>query len=86
MSLTTCILPTLSEAEVALHVANIARDGFSIMPDAIPPNFRAEICDELDRLERVRPGGDIPPQPFTGEGNALQWCAQVLVDVDGQRA
>ena len=67
MSLTTCILPTLSEAEVALHVANIARDGFSIMPDAIPPNFRAEICDELDRLERVRPGGDIPPQPFTGE-------------------
>ena len=27
MSLTTCILPTLSEAEVALHVANIARDG-----------------------------------------------------------
>eukprot|EP01041_Mallomonas_annulata_P037801 gene37801-61175_t len=55
------MLPPLSEAEVAVHVANIARDGFSIMPGAIPEAFQREICAELDRLEQVRPGGDIPP-------------------------
>ena len=60
------MLTPLSDAEVALHVANIARDGYSILPDAIPEGFRREICDELDRLETVRPGGDIPPAPFTG--------------------
>lgn len=60
-------LEPLTEAEVTVHVANIARDGFTIMPGAIPDAFRGEICDELNRLERVRPGGDIPPQPFTGQ-------------------
>lgn len=29
--------------------------------------FRNEILAELDRLEAARPGGDIPPQPFTGQ-------------------
>ena len=61
------MLPPLSDAEVAEHVARIARDGYAILPDAIPPDFRQEICDELDRLESVRPGGDIPPAPFTGQ-------------------
>lgn len=56
----------LTEAEVDAHVANIARDGYSIMEGAIPPAFEAEIGAELERLERVRPGGDIPPQAFTG--------------------
>jgi Phytanoyl-CoA dioxygenase (PhyH) len=60
------MLPPLSDAEVAEHVAAIARDGYAILPDAIPPVFCQEICDELDRLESVRPGGDIPPGPFTG--------------------
>lgn len=67
MSMTTCLLPPLTEAEVAVQVANIARDGFSIMPGAIPEAFQREICNELDRLEQVRPGGDIPPGPFTGQ-------------------
>ncbi len=57
----------LTDAEVETHVANIERDGFSVMEGAVEPDFLAEITDEMDRLERVRPGGDIPPQPFTGE-------------------
>jgi hypothetical protein len=57
----------LTDAEVETHVANIERDGFSVMEGAVPPDFLAEITDEMERLERVRPGGDIPPQPFTGE-------------------
>ncbi len=57
----------LTEAEVDAHVGRIARDGFCIMPDAIPEPLQREISDELDRLERVRPGGDIPPGPFTGQ-------------------
>ncbi len=44
----------------------IERDGFAIMEGAIDPNFCADICAELEALERVRPGGDIAPGPFTG--------------------
>ncbi|MEM7019868.1 MAG: phytanoyl-CoA dioxygenase family protein [Pseudomonadota bacterium] len=56
----------LSEEEVKQHVDNIQKNGYSIMENAIDENFQAEICAELDRLEQVRPGGDIPPGPFTG--------------------
>ena len=56
----------LSEAEVEGHVANIERDGYSIMQNALPEGFRQEVLDELDRLEAVRPGGDIPAQAFLG--------------------
>lgn len=60
------MLRPLTDAEVAGHVAGIARDGYAILPDAIPEAFRQEIREELVRLETVRPGGDIPPAPFTG--------------------
>lgn len=60
------MLRPLTDAEVAGHVAGIARDGYAILPDAIPEAFREEIREELVRLETVRPGGDIPPAPFTG--------------------
>jgi hypothetical protein len=56
----------LTEAEVEWHAANIERDGYSIMEGAIPEPFRRELLDELDRLEEARPGGDVPPQAFTG--------------------
>lgn len=56
----------LTEPQVRSHVANIEAKGFSIMENAIEPEFMREICDELDRLQQVRPGGDIPPGPFTG--------------------
>lgn len=55
-----------SEADVRRHVDAIAANGFSIMEDAIDPAWRQEIRDEIARLESVRPGGDIPPQPFSG--------------------
>jgi len=56
----------LTETQVRYHAENVARDGYSIMEGAIDPAFRQEIVRELDRLQRVRPGGDIPPAPFTG--------------------
>ena len=61
------MLRPLTDAAVAEHVADIARDGYAILPDAIPEAFRQEIREELARLEMVRPGGDIPPAPFTGQ-------------------
>lgn len=60
------MLDLLSEAEVVRHVETVAEQGFTVLPDAIPEPFRTEILDEIHRLELVRPGGDIPPQPFTG--------------------
>lgn len=57
----------LSQQEVDQHVAYIERDGFSIMENAIEAEFLADISAELERLEQVRPGGDIAPGPFTGQ-------------------
>ena len=56
----------LTDAEVTGYADEIARDGVAIMEGAIEPDFLAEIAAELERLETVRPGGDIPPGPFTG--------------------
>jgi hypothetical protein len=56
----------LSESDVKRHLENLKRDGYSVMEDAIPAALGDDIRAEIDRLERVRPGGDIPPQPFTG--------------------
>ena len=57
----------LSESSVQVHVAEVAEQGFSIMREAIPADLLQEIQVELVRLENVRPGGDIPPAPFTGQ-------------------
>jgi ectoine hydroxylase-related dioxygenase (phytanoyl-CoA dioxygenase family) len=56
----------LSEADVEQHVANIARDGFTILRDAVPVEAQRAMLDELDRLESVRPGGDSPKGDFVG--------------------
>ncbi|MFL2527878.1 MAG: phytanoyl-CoA dioxygenase family protein [Candidatus Azotimanducaceae bacterium] len=56
----------LTKEQVRSHVESVSRDGFSIMENAINSEFLREIRDELARLEEVRPGGDIPPGPFTG--------------------
>ncbi len=56
----------LTENEVSALADEIAQDGVAIMEGAIEPSFMDEIRAELDRLETVRPGGDIPPGPFTG--------------------
>ena len=56
----------LTAEEVRAHVERIEREGFSIMEGAIEPDFLQEIRAELDRLEEVRPGGDVPPADFTG--------------------
>jgi ectoine hydroxylase-related dioxygenase (phytanoyl-CoA dioxygenase family) len=58
-------LQPLSDDEVRRHVARIARDGYSILPDAVAPEARKSILNELDRLESVRPGGDSP-KDFVG--------------------
>ncbi len=56
----------LTETEIARHAQNIAEQGFSVMENALSEPFQQEIRAELDRLQAVRPGGDIPPAPFTG--------------------
>lgn len=56
----------LTEVEATSHVEHIGEQGFAILEGAIDEDFQREICDELARLEEVRPGGDIPPAPFTG--------------------
>jgi hypothetical protein len=60
-------LRPLSEAEVTEQVANIARDGFSVMPGAVSPADQRTLLAELDRLESVRPGGDFPKSDFIGQ-------------------
>jgi len=59
-------LPPLSDDEVQRHTASIARDGFTILRDAIGPAAISALSNELDRLERVRPGGDSPKGDFVG--------------------
>lgn len=56
----------LTDKDVGLHVDEIADKGYSIIEDVIDVAFRQDIIDELDRLESVRPGGDIVPKPSTG--------------------
>ena len=56
----------LTEEQVNSHVESVSKNGYSIIENAISKEFLHEICDELARLEEVRPGGDIPPGPFTG--------------------
>ena len=56
----------LTEEQVKDHVDSVAKNGYSIMENAIDQEFLLEICDELARLEKVGPGGDIPLGPFTG--------------------
>ena len=55
-----------SEKEILKHASEIAEQGYSIMEGVIDKKFRIQLLDELERLESVRPGGDIPPGPFTG--------------------
>ena len=57
----------LTKEEVQSHVNAIERDGFSVMENAIEPEFADAINAELEYLQRVRPGGDIAPAPFTGQ-------------------
>ena len=55
-----------SEKEILNHASEIAEQGYSIMEGVIDDEFRIQVLNELERLESVRPGGDIPPGPFTG--------------------
>lgn len=59
-------LPSLREDQIAHYADQVAKQGFAIMEGAIEESFRGALMAELDRLEKVRPGGDIPPAPFTG--------------------
>ena len=44
----------------------IRGQGFSVVANAIDDAFMAEIRAELDRLQELRPGGDLAPAPFSG--------------------
>ena len=56
----------LTKKEIKKHVSAVEENGYSIMYDAISPSFLKEIKLEIERLESIRPGGDIPPLPFSG--------------------
>jgi hypothetical protein len=51
----------LSKKEILTHASEIAEQGYSIMEEVIDNKFRIQVLNELERLESVRPGGDIPP-------------------------
>lgn len=56
----------LRAEEIALHAEAIRAQGYSVMEDALDEGFRTEILAEIERLQRVRPGGDLGPAPFSG--------------------
>jgi ectoine hydroxylase-related dioxygenase (phytanoyl-CoA dioxygenase family) len=57
---------TFTAAELQHCVDTIAADGVAIIHDAIDRAMLIEVRAELARLQELRPGGDIPPAPFTG--------------------
>ena len=56
----------ITPSDIARHVHEIVAQGFSIAQGVIAADLLRDIREELDRLQRVRPGGDLPPQAFTG--------------------
>ena len=44
----------MTDSELAEHQAKIARDGYTILPRIIPPDFVAMVSDAIARLERER--------------------------------
>ena len=60
------MLAPLTDSEITECVSDIDRDGYAILENAIDPSLMQDLQAELERLEAVRPGGDIPPGPFTG--------------------
>ena len=55
----------LSAEAVRSHVDAIARDGYTIVPDAIEPALLDELTEDLERLERTY---EIVPSPNAFEG------------------
>jgi ectoine hydroxylase-related dioxygenase (phytanoyl-CoA dioxygenase family) len=55
----------LSAEAVRSHVDAIARDGYTIVPDAIEPDLLDELTADLERLERVY---EVVPSPNAFEG------------------
>src|SRR3954462_7622312 len=62
----TMVRSVLSAEAVRSHVDAIARDGYTIVPDAIDSDLLDELTADLERLERVY--GVVPsPNAFEGE-------------------
>src|SRR5438552_694443 len=58
--------PSLVCMDPAVHVKEVAEQGYTIVEDAIEPDLIAELGDSLDRLERVF---DVQPSPNSFEGH-----------------
>ena len=56
----------LTNNEINEHVNNVKEHGYAIMTNAIDDKMLEDIMVELERLESIRPGGDIPRLPFSG--------------------
>ena len=57
---------TLKDDEARVLAEEINEQGFAIIEDAFDEAYQQALQEEFDRLETLRPGGDIPPAPFSG--------------------
>lgn len=62
MSLVSATPSALPPEALAAHLARMARDGYTIVEDAVAPELLDELAAEVDRLERelaIQPAGNI---------------------------
>lgn len=64
--MTTLPQPLFGKA-LQSHLDSIHERGYAILENAVDTQFLSELTAEIERLESVRPGGDIPPALFTGQ-------------------
>ena len=57
---------TLKDDEARSLADEINEQGFAVIEDAFDEAYQQVLQEEFDRLETLRPGGDIPPAPFSG--------------------
>ncbi len=57
---------TLKDDEARSLADEINEQGFAVIEDAFDEAYQQALQEEFDRLETLRPGGDIPPAPFSG--------------------
>jgi len=57
----------LTDHELRVHLEAMTTNGYTILEKAVDSEFIAALVAEIERLAEVRPGGDIPPAPFTGQ-------------------
>jgi ectoine hydroxylase-related dioxygenase (phytanoyl-CoA dioxygenase family) len=55
-----------TEIDIEGFADGLVERGYAAVPGLASPDFVAEIREEIERLETLKPGGDIPPYAGTG--------------------